>query len=618
MNFISRHRHVRSTIRPRLESLETRLTPTAYTVSSLADSGEGSLRAAITSVNGDTSPDEIDFSVAGVIQLTSGALPALTNAVTIDGRTAPGFANAPVVEIDNNGFAGVALRGFSTLLSLSIVNANGPGVTLSGGGFTVAGNYIGLALDGSIAGNSGSGLTAPSPGNGGIGGTTPADRNVISGNGGDGIQLGTGLGAQGVFIEGNFIGTDPTGQLAAGNQANGISVTSGFLNHIGGMDSGAENTIAFNGKSGVLIDGGTTNEILSNSIFSNGAKGIDLQDAGNGNMATPQLSYAVESPGSITGQSQVQIGGVLNLAHVAPIGFRNIIFSIQVFATLNGVPAGQGQIFLGSVQGTTDLNGFATFTLRNLSVPAGTDTFTATATVPFVSGNLEHSGYTSEFSNPIGFSTANQAYVANVYQLLLNRIPDPNASVWVNDLNSGASPASVVLGVEASAEYLNDQVTAMYNLYLLRNPDAAGAQHWLSFLQAGGTLEGVAALLTASQEYFVMQGGTNQGFLAGVPNAGRSSGLYEEVLNRPGSNAEVAGWETVLDNGASRLDVSTAFLTSQEYRTNLVQADYMTFLQRAADQGGLGAWVNALNAGATDQQVLAQIFGSPEGYQLWS
>jgi hypothetical protein len=161
-------------------------------------------------------------------------------------------------------------------------------------------------------------------------------------------------------------------------------------------------------------------------------------------------------------------------------------------------------------------------------------------------------------------------------------------------------------------------VTAMYNLYLLRNPDAAGAQHWLSFLQAGGTLEGVAALLTASQEYFVMQGGTNQGFLAGVPNAGRSSGLYEEVLNRPGSNAEVAGWETVLDNGASRLDVSTAFLTSQEYRTNLVQADYMTFLQRAADQGGLGAWVNALNAGATDQQVLAQIFGSPEGYQPWS
>src|SRR6202521_4080735 len=88
----------RTTFRPRLESLETRLTPTTYTVSSLADSGPGSLRAAITSVNADTTADEIDFSVAGVIKLTSGALPAITNTVKIDGSTAPGFAGAPVVE----------------------------------------------------------------------------------------------------------------------------------------------------------------------------------------------------------------------------------------------------------------------------------------------------------------------------------------------------------------------------------------------------------------------------------------------------------------------------------------------------------------------------------------
>ncbi len=128
-NTVSRRRS-RTPFRPRLESLETRLTPTTYTVSSLADSGAGSLRAAITSVNADTTPDVIDFSVAGVIQLTSGALPAITNTVNIDGTTAPGFTNAPVVEIDNNGFAGLTttLSGFnSTLASLSIVNASAPG-----------------------------------------------------------------------------------------------------------------------------------------------------------------------------------------------------------------------------------------------------------------------------------------------------------------------------------------------------------------------------------------------------------------------------------------------------------------------------------------------------------
>src|SRR5271170_884250 len=95
-------RHSRPSFRPRLQCLETRLTPTTYTVSSLADSGSGPLRAAITSVNGDTTADVIDFSVAGVIQLTSGALPAITNTVNIEGTTAPGFAGAPVVEVDNN------------------------------------------------------------------------------------------------------------------------------------------------------------------------------------------------------------------------------------------------------------------------------------------------------------------------------------------------------------------------------------------------------------------------------------------------------------------------------------------------------------------------------------
>jgi hypothetical protein len=599
----------RSTFRPRFESLETRLTPALYTVSSLADSGDGSLRAAITNVNADTTSDEIDFSVAGVIKLTSGPLPAITNSVQIDGSTAPSFAGAPVVEIDNSGFAGISLFAHSALRSLSIVNANGPGVTLLNTANTIAGNYVGLALDGSVAGNTGAGVFAPSPLGELIGGTTVADRNVISGNGGDGIQLGTGSGAQDVLVHGNFIGTDASGLAPAGNHGNGISISSGLLNHIGDSDPGAGNTIAFNSNAGVFIIGGTTNQILSNSIFSNGSIGISLINGGNSSMATPNITYAVESPGSLSGQSQVQIGGVLNLLPGTIIGTNGISVTIQVFATLSGVPAGQGQLLLGSVQVTTNSQGFAAFTLRNLPASAAGTTFTATATAPFVSGSLDKSGYSSAFSNFVGLGTANQAYVANAYQLLLSRAPDTNASFWVNALDNGGSAAGVVLGIEDSEEYLKDQVTLMYNRYLKRNPDTDGEQHWLNSLLAGGTLEGVAEGLTSSQEYFVLHGGTNQGFI---------TALYQDVLNRSASNAEIAGWESVLDNGISRLNVSTGFLTSQEYRTDLVQADYMTFLLRQADTGGLSSWVNALNGGATDQQVLAQIFGSPEGYQLWS
>jgi hypothetical protein len=401
-------------------------------------------------------------------------------------------------------------------------------------------------------------------------------------------------------IQGNFIGTDPTGQAAAANQGNGItSFTS--LNRfstgwttIGGTDPGDGNTIAFNSQYGVVVDTGNGNIISGNSIFQNGAGGINLRNGGNQNIPAPQLTYAVESPGATTGFVQVQVGGILN----KPAGG-----TVEVFATSNGAPAGQGQIFLGSAEVTTNSAGFATFALRNASVPAGAGTtFTATVTGGVSVG-------TSAFSNSIGTSTANQAYVANIYQLLLSRVPDPSSSTWVDLLDHGASPASVVLAIEASTEYLNDQVSAMYQLYLQRVPDAGGAQHWVSLLQAGGTLEQVAAALSSSQEYFVLHGGTNQGFI---------TGLYANVLNRSASTGEIATWETALDSGASRASVAAAFLASQEYRTNLVQNDYATFLDRAADPGGLAFWVNALHAGAKDQEVLAAIFGSPEGYQLWS
>jgi hypothetical protein len=369
-----------------------------------------------------------------------------------------------------------------------------------------------------------------------------------------------------------------------------VSLTGGT--NVGGTDSGAGNIIAFNSQSGVAMEG--ANGILSNSIFSNGTNGISLIN-GNQFFPAPQLSYAIESPGTETGFVQAKVGGVVD---TAPEAFSS---TVQVFATLNGVPPGQGQLFLGSVQVTPNANGFSKFTF-SASVPAGSGTtFTATVTL---------AGNTTLFSAPIAIGgNTNNLFVASAYGLLLNRLPDPNAAAWVNLMNNGDSAAGVVLGIASSTEYLNSQVNAMYELYLRRPADPGGEQAWTDFLVAGGTLEEVAVGLTSSQEYYVLQGGTNQGFI---------TGLYNQVLKRNGSVGEIAGWETALDAGVPRVNVSAAFLTSQEYRTNLVQADYMTFLLRPADEGGLTAWVDALNAGATGQEVLAQIFGSPEGYQLWS
>jgi len=70
-------------------------------VSNLNDSGTGSLRAAITAANADSSgtPTAINFSVNGIINLAS-ALPAITHATTIDATSAPTHASGgpPVVD----------------------------------------------------------------------------------------------------------------------------------------------------------------------------------------------------------------------------------------------------------------------------------------------------------------------------------------------------------------------------------------------------------------------------------------------------------------------------------------------------------------------------------------
>lgn len=146
-----------------VESLEDRQVPSTFTVTTLSDSGAGSLRQAILSANANPGADSIQFSVAGTIELTSGPLPTITSNVTIDGTSAPGFAGNPVVEINFNNFTGLWFfpgSSGSTVQSLALVDAAGSGITISSANdITVTGNYIGLELNGTtVASNSGDGI----------------------------------------------------------------------------------------------------------------------------------------------------------------------------------------------------------------------------------------------------------------------------------------------------------------------------------------------------------------------------------------------------------------------------------------------------------------------------
>ena len=157
---------------------------------------------------------------------------------------------------------------------------NQDGVRIADGtGNLLLGNFIGTDVTGTLdLGNTRQGVRVLSGATGTIiGGPTTAERNVISGNNREGVRIiGTG-GTSGTKVQGNLIGTQVDGSSPLGNTWTGVILEQSAANNtVGGTSLAEGNTIAYNGRDGVFVDGGTGNAVLSNSIFSNAGLGIDL------------------------------------------------------------------------------------------------------------------------------------------------------------------------------------------------------------------------------------------------------------------------------------------------------------------------------------------------------
>lgn len=371
-----------------------------FQVINTADSGAGSLRQAILDANGNPGVDTINFNIAGAAPHSIGLLsplPAITEAVTINGASQPDFAGSPVVELNGiNAGAGDGLilnSASSTVRGLVINRFNGNGIVVSGNGNITEGNFIGTNATGAFAlANTLDGVFVNSGSSTVIGGTTSAARNVISGNR-NGVQISSsGTSNQ---VRGNFIGTSAAGTSGIGNSANGVLIGGSSGNSVGSVGSASSNTIAFNGSAGVAVTSGVSNLIQSNSIFSNGGLGIDLgpagvtsNDAGDGDAGANNLqNFPVLDSANAAGTSTT-IQGKLNSA--ANTSFRLEFFSNQA---PNPSGFGEGQTFIGSINVTTSASGDVTFNPTfPVTVPPG-QIITSTATDP---GNN-----TSEFSKSI-------------------------------------------------------------------------------------------------------------------------------------------------------------------------------------------------------------------------
>jgi titin len=104
-----------------------------------------------------------------------------------------------------------------------------------------------------------------------LGGVTAPERNVIADNRADGVSLWD-SGTMSNTIAGNYIGLNANGTVALGNRSHGVSLARVSSNTIGGVTSAAGNIISGNGEAGIGISGvGTTGNTIANNAIGVGS-----------------------------------------------------------------------------------------------------------------------------------------------------------------------------------------------------------------------------------------------------------------------------------------------------------------------------------------------------------
>jgi uncharacterized repeat protein (TIGR01451 family) len=224
------------------------------------------------------------------------AFVGITDPIIIDGTTQSGFSGTPIIVLDGSG-AGAGVDGLmitaggSTIRGLVIHSYTDDGIDITGAGSnTVVGNYIGTGVTGQTdLGNDGSGVFLYQSTGNTIGGTSPGDGNLISGNDYDGADWTSGNGimvydADANTIQGNFLGTNADGTGAIPNDREGVSVANSIDNLIGGGAENAGNLISGNGRRGIIIGGGgTTGNQVQGNLIGTQADGVSpLGNAGDG------------------------------------------------------------------------------------------------------------------------------------------------------------------------------------------------------------------------------------------------------------------------------------------------------------------------------------------------
>jgi CSLREA domain-containing protein len=279
------------------------------------------LRAAIQEANDTGGIVTINFNITSASKTITPAtpLPTVAGSTTINGYSQSGAkVNTKAVGSDavlkiildginaGAGANGIVLDGTGAVVrGLVIQRFDGAGVFVTGYKDDVHGNFIGTAANGTTARGNGTGVRLADF-QADVGTGAPADRNVISGNEGDGVLIDPTGGYN--LVYGNYIGLGKGGGGAVSNGGNGVHVDTGTSNRIGGPGTGQGNVISGNDDHGIFVfkdSGNSDNVILGNRIGTNAAGTLAIPNGGAG-IKTQALAVRI---GDVTAGSRNVISG---------------------------------------------------------------------------------------------------------------------------------------------------------------------------------------------------------------------------------------------------------------------------------------------------------------------
>ncbi len=399
------------------------------TIVNVNDIGQGSLRQFITNAN--TLGDDASLAQAGLVvakenavfMISNGtsaaglraannyfvsgvatiapasALPTVSTVVVLDAQKQPGWTLAPIIEVNGAGagagVSGLTVSGGSSSVRGIVINRfTSNGILLqTNGGNTVAGCYIGTTAAGAAAAANNNGILIVSASDNTIGGTTAADRNVISGNTSRGVNL-NGATTSGTLIKGNYIGTNAAGMASVAN-GRGIVIDGGAKNNtVGGATAAERNVISGNTNDGVNINGAG---VVGNRVYGN------------------YLGVAVDGATPIPNSNGVYIMGNSGSNYIGGLGAGqgNVIALNNLSGVVVVAPAVSNAVSANSIYGNTQLG----IDLGNNGVTANDGAKTAgqanllmdfpVFTSAYLSGNtLTVTGYVGSAPNQATFANA--------------------------------------------------------------------------------------------------------------------------------------------------------------------------------------------------------------------